>query len=191
MSEPTKEVLRRMIEGRISWDELLGVMRGEKEPDRFRKYLEVLQERVQWQERILLPLAEHLYIVQKADGARIVKCDCGHEFCDYRENWKLDALINVRNTDAAINKIYPRPMGCNSEWMELREYLCPGCQTQLDVEAVPPGYPVVFNFLPDLDAFYRHWLGEALEPEFRSGPPQPTGEAEARKGSPQSDDLKS
>lgn len=162
MAEITKEVLERMIDGSSSWEELVGVMRGDKEPDRFKKYLEVLQEKAGWKERILLPLAEHLYIVAKDDGARVVKCDCGREFGDYRENWKLEALINVRSTDAAINELYPHPMGCNVEWMELREYFCPGCKTQLDVEAVPPGYPIVFNFLPDLEAFYRDWLGEEL-----------------------------
>ena len=69
----------------------------------------------------------------------------------YRENWKLDALIYARNTHDKINEIYPDHIGCNSEWMELREYYCPGSKTQLDVEAVLPGYPVVFNFLPDLE----------------------------------------
>ncbi len=164
MSEPTKETLERMVTGRSAWEELLSVMRADKEPDRFRKYREVLQQRVAWPERILLPLADHLYIVQKADGARIVKCDCGHEFSDYRSNWKLEASVRVRNTEDALAEIYPRVMGCDPEWMELREYFCPGCFTQLDVEAVPPGYPVVFNFLPDLDAFYAEWLGEPILP---------------------------
>jgi acetone carboxylase gamma subunit len=27
------------------------------------------------------------------------------------------------------------------------------------VEAVPPGYPVMFDFAPDIDAFYTHYLG--------------------------------
>jgi acetone carboxylase gamma subunit len=164
MSEPTKETLERMIAGRSSWDELVSVMRADKEPDRFRKYREVLQARVRWPERILLPLGDHLYIVQRADGTRVVKCDCGHEFADYRTNWKLEALVRVRNTEPAISEIYPRVMGCDPQWMELREYFCPGCLTQLDVEAVPPGYPVVFNFLPDLDTFYAEWLGEPLPP---------------------------
>ncbi|MHA1329265.1 MAG: acetone carboxylase subunit gamma [Promethearchaeota archaeon] len=50
-------------------------------------------------------------------------------------------------------------MGSDPEWMELREYYCPGCFTLLDTESVPPGYPVIFNFLPDIDAFYEKWLG--------------------------------
>ncbi len=162
MNAVSKEVLSRMIDGSSSWEELVGVMRADKEPDRFRTYLQVLQEKAPWDDRILLPLAAHLYIVEKGDGARVVKCDCGQEFGDYRENWKYAALINVRNTAAAINELYPNPMGCNPQWMELREYFCPGCHSQLDVEAVPPGYPIVFNFLPDLEAFYADWLGEPL-----------------------------
>lgn len=162
MSAVTKEVLARMIDGTSSWEELLGVMRADKEPGRFKNYLAVLQEKVAWSERILLPLAAHLYIVEKEAEQRIVKCDCGQEFGDYRQNWKYEALIKVRNTEEAIDELYPRPMGCNPEWMELREYFCPGCKTQLDVEAVPPGYPIVFNFLPDLEAFYADWLGEPL-----------------------------
>jgi len=31
---------------------------------------------------------------------------------------------------------------------------------KLSVEAVPPGYPTVFNFLPDIDTFYEKWLGK-------------------------------
>ena len=63
------------------------------------KFIEkCLQERVSWDDPILLPYGLHLYIVQKPNGDRIVKCDCGHEFCDYRENWKLQAKMFVRDT---------------------------------------------------------------------------------------------
>jgi acetone carboxylase gamma subunit len=34
--------------------------------------------------------------------------------------------------------------------MVLREFYCPGCGKMLDVEAVPPGYPLIFNFEPEL-----------------------------------------
>jgi acetone carboxylase gamma subunit len=27
---------------------------------------------------------------------------------------------------------------------------------------VPPGYPIVHDFLPDLEGFYEHWLGREL-----------------------------
>ena len=91
-----------------------------------------------------------------------VKCECGHEFCDYRANWKLEALIYVRETDEQLREVYPEMMSGDSRWNHLREYYCPGCKTLLEVEAVPPGYPVVHDFLPDLEGFYREWLGREL-----------------------------
>jgi acetone carboxylase, gamma subunit len=44
---------------------------------------------------------------------------------------------------------------CNSQF-------CLGRCTQLEVEAVPPGYPPVHDFLPDLEGFYRDWLGREV-----------------------------
>jgi acetone carboxylase gamma subunit len=51
---------------------------------------------------------------------------------------------------------------CDPEWEELREYFCPSCARQLEVEAVAHGYPVVHEFLPDLEGFYSAWLGREL-----------------------------
>ncbi|MCK4481453.1 MAG: acetone carboxylase subunit gamma, partial [Candidatus Lokiarchaeota archaeon] len=82
-----KKTLEMMIEGKLSWEELRLIISGRKDADRFEKILEILQERVSWPEKIILPLHEHLYIVLKENN-RIVKCDCGFEFGDYRENWK-------------------------------------------------------------------------------------------------------
>ena len=47
--------------------------------------------------------------------------------------------------------------------MELRELICPGCAALLEVEAVPPGYPLTFDFLPDLETFYSDWLGREID----------------------------
>jgi acetone carboxylase gamma subunit len=150
--------LERLIDGDLSWDELKAIIAGRKDPDRFDRILNILQHRMPWKEKILLPLHEHLYVVSK-EGKRIVKCDCGYEFGDYRENWKTKCRVRVRDTAKDIEELYPKYMGCDPEWEELREYFCPGCFTLLDVEAVPPGYPTVFNFLPDIDIFYEKWLG--------------------------------
>ena len=53
----------------------------------------------------------------------------------------------------------------NVNLVELREFYCPGCYAQLGVEVVPVAYPVIFEMLPDLDVFYREWLGRPLEDE--------------------------
>jgi acetone carboxylase gamma subunit len=158
MVEYDKKTLERLINGDLSWDELKPIISGRKDPKRFDMILEILQNQVPWNEKIILPLHEHLYIVSK-ETKRIVKCDCGFEFGDYKENWKTKCRVRVRDTFEEIEELYPKDMGSDPEWIELREYFCPGCYTLLDVEAVPPGYPTVFNFLPDIDIFYEKWLG--------------------------------
>jgi acetone carboxylase gamma subunit len=157
MAEYDKKTLERMIDGDLSWDELKPIISGRKDPKRFDMIIDILQNRVPWSEKIILPLHEHLYVVSK-ESQRIVKCDCGFEFGDYKENWKFKCRVRVRDTFEEIEELYPKDMGSDPEWVELREYFCPGCFTILDVEAVPPGYPTIFNFLPDIDAFYEKWL---------------------------------
>ena len=156
------ETLRDLVEERLPRSQVRAIQSSYKDPARFDQYVEMLQERVAWNERIVLPFGEHLFIVSKGDGSYVVKCDCGSEFCDYRENWKLEALIHVRDSEPALREIYPEKMAGDPQWNHLREYFCPGCKTLLEVEAVPPGYPVVHDFLPDLEGFYTEWLGREL-----------------------------
>jgi len=161
MSDYPVDWIRDLVDGKLPWQLTKQMMSEFKDANRFDKYLEVLQSRVSWDEQILLPLGEHLYIVQKA-GERVVKCDCGQEFGDYHENWKLAALVYVRKTRRSLDEIYPGNRKCDPEWMELREFYCPGCAAQLEVEGVVPGYPLIFTFLPDLETFYSDWLGRDL-----------------------------
>lgn len=158
VAEYSKKEIEDLIDGKLPFSMIHRMLSNFKDPDRFDVYVKILQERVSWDDLILLPYGLHLYIVKKQDGNRVVKCDCGHEFGSYQENWKLSASIRVRNTEEELQEIYPEMMHCNPEWMELREYFCPGCWSLLEVEAVPPGYPVIFDFLPDLETFYREWL---------------------------------
>lgn len=156
-----KSVIEDLVDGELAWPSTRLMMSSYKDDGRFETYLSILQERVPWQERILLPIGEHLYIVQSGKD-RVVKCDCGHEFGDYRNNWKLNALVRVRGDRQSVEEVYPGRYACDPEWMELREFLCPGCVTLLEVEAAPPGFPVVFDFLPDLETLYRDWLEQPL-----------------------------
>lgn len=162
MVEYDRDTLENLIDGKLPWPEVKRIMSSFKDRDRFEKCVEILQERVDWADPILLPLGLHLYIVKKDDGSRVVKCDCGFEFCDDQQNWKMKALVYVRDTEEKLQEIYPPLMHSDPSSVVLREYYCPGCVTQLEVEAVPPGYPVIFDFQPDLDTFYREWLGKEI-----------------------------
>jgi acetone carboxylase, gamma subunit len=158
MATYDRETLRQLKQGELPFEKVHEIQSNHKDAGRFLEMLAIAQAAVPWDDKILVPYAEHLYIVEKPDGQRVTKCDCGHEFGDYRHNWKLSALVHVRDTEEKIDEIYPSLMGCHPDWMNLREYICPGCATLLEVEAVPPGYPVVFDFQPDIDGFYQQWL---------------------------------
>ena len=157
----SKDTIRDLIDGKLPWDETKQIISGAKDSDRFDKYVAILQERVRFADRILLPLTEHLYIVEKGEE-RIIKCDCGYEYGDYRQNWKLNALIDVLEAEEELDKFYPGFGKPNPKLCEIRRYYCPGCGAQLEVESVPRGYPMIFDFLPDLDTFYEDWLGKPL-----------------------------
>lgn len=161
VSEFPKELIADLIDAKLPWPDTKRIMSAFKDPGRFETVVEILQEKVEWDEQILMPLGEHLYVVQKG-SERPVKCDCGHEFGPYTENWKLNALIYVRDTTETLQEIYPGPKAPNPDLQEIREFICPGCGTLLEVEAVPPGHPLVFDFLPDLEGFYEGILGKSL-----------------------------
>ena len=163
----SKENLKLLVEGKLPWEEVKKMIRlAPKDADRFWKYLEVLQERVPWKDKILLRISDHLYIVAKEGRSRVVKCDCGQEFGDYRANWKLNCRVYVRKTREEMAEVVSVEEAVpNPELVEMREFYCPGCFALLAVEVVPVGYPVIFEMLPDLDSFYREWLGKPLEDE--------------------------
>lgn len=144
-----RDRVRELIEGVLSLDQLADMQRETKTGDRADIVLAIEQDRVPWDERILVPLQESLYVVERGDGARVVKCFCGQEFGDYRLNWKEGALVYDRHPQDGV--VFQPNKGADPIWQSLREFYCPGCATQLDVEPAPAGYPFVFNFLPDLE----------------------------------------
>jgi acetone carboxylase, gamma subunit len=165
----TREHVGLLADGKLPPDDLKRLMRLQpKDATRFEHYIEYLRRTVPLDEPVLMRISEHLYIVETDAGQRVVKCDCGHDFGDYQTNWKLSALIRVRETQADMAVVYHPVEAVPEEgWIEIREFYCPGCATQLAVECVAPGYPVVFEFLPDIDAFYREWVDLPLGSEPR------------------------
>ncbi len=158
-----RETLGAMLDERLSRREVKDIQSAYKDADRFEKWIAVLQERVPYEDPIVLPAGEGLNIVRRrADGELVYRCDCGHDFCPHNRNWKMDALVNVRATEDAMLEIYPKMAGPDPLMQHIREYFCPACARQLEVEALTPGYPVVHEFLPDLEGFYRGWLGRAV-----------------------------
>ena len=158
-----RETLEAMLDEKLSRREVKDIQSGYKDPDRFDKWLSILQERVDWNDPIVLPLGEALYVIRRlADRELVVRSAAGHDFCRFDENWKMHAAIFVRDSDELLGEVYPKMAHCDPEWMELREFYCPKSGRLLEVEAVTHGYPVVHDFLPDIEGFYRGWLGREL-----------------------------
>lgn len=164
MTAYSNEVIRDLVSGQLPWPQTKRIMSAYKDEDRFFKVLQVLQERVAWTEKILLPISDHLFIVQ-GKKSRTTRCECGHDFGHYKKNWKLKANISVRNTEKSLREIYPNNDILDPRWMELREFICPSCGTLHEVEACAPGYPILHEFEPDIEGFYSDWLKRPLPKE--------------------------
>jgi len=78
----SKGLIRDLLQGRLSSEAVQRMQRQDKDPGRRQMVLEIEQERLGWSEPILVCLQEHLFVVQRDDGSRVVRCDCGHEFGD-------------------------------------------------------------------------------------------------------------
>jgi N-methylhydantoinase B/acetone carboxylase alpha subunit len=158
-----EETLQALFEERLTRREVKEIQSGYKDADRFQKWLSVLQRSVSYEDPIVLPAGEGLNIVKRlGDGELVYRCDCGADFCAHTRNWKLDAVVYVRQSESEMLEIYPTMAGPDPELQQVREYYCPNCARQLEVEALPPGYPIVHDFLPDIHGFYRGWLEREL-----------------------------
>jgi acetone carboxylase gamma subunit len=156
-----RELIADLVDRKLGRDQIKEIQSTEKDPNRFDTYLGIIQERVPWPEQVILAIHDHLFIVAK-DGRAITKALCGHEFGDWRENWKLHSRIRVRRTEAELLEIYEPGCTIDPRVVDFREFICPGCGVLLDVDAVPPNYPIERDFLPDLRAFYEEWLDRPL-----------------------------
>ena len=93
-----------MLDGKLSRTAVKDIQSGYKDPDRFDKWLQVLQERVPYGDPIVMPVGEALNVVRTGDGELVIRCDCGHDFCAHDRNWKMEALVFIRDTDELLGR---------------------------------------------------------------------------------------
>ena len=78
--------LAQLKDGKLPFDKVHAMMSGFKNSDRFEKMLRLWQESVTWSDPIILPLSEHLFVVRKPDGKRVIKSKWGYEYCEAHQN---------------------------------------------------------------------------------------------------------
>ncbi|MBI5920991.1 MAG: hydantoinase B/oxoprolinase family protein [Betaproteobacteria bacterium] len=95
------------------------------------------------------PLTMYVGLGKLNGGQMVTYCtECGFIYGGASHNFKYYSLAYERDP----REIYPGPesgdrMSPDPDWCVLREFYCPGCGTQIEVEAVPPGTPILQNYV--------------------------------------------
>lgn len=156
---PGKEYVRKMVERRKSnhLPEVVSAFLEEitdfSEP--FRKELEFEERFATSPDKIypatagkeLLKLTPYISVMESEDGRKVMVCSkCGKVLCDANENFKLHCLIYDRDP----SDIYVENKAPDKNWMIFREFYCPECGIQVEVEGTPVATPIVHTYELDL-----------------------------------------
>ena len=89
-----------------------------------------------------LELTPYIKVVEDEKGEQYCVCSrCNHVYAGAEENFKLYALISDRDPE----EVHPGRFAADKDWMIYREFYCPGCGSQIEVEATAPGSPILHN----------------------------------------------
>jgi hypothetical protein len=92
--------------------------------------------------KLILKLTPYVNVVEDATGNKVNVCSkCGFGYCGAHEDYKLYGLVYDR--DPADN--LPTRLAPDKNWAIYREFYCPGCGTQVEVDQCPPGMPIIPN----------------------------------------------
>jgi len=93
--------------------------------------------------RRLFNLSPYVDVAEDSDGRKVSVCGkCGHVYCEAGDDFKYFCLIYDRSPD----EVYPEHIAGDKDWYILREFYCPGCGTQVEVETTPPGTPILRSY---------------------------------------------
>lgn len=91
---------------------------------------------------VLFELTPYINVVKDHKDRKVAVCSvCGFAYCDAKENYKYYSLVYER--DPA--DVQPGRLGYDKDWCIYREFYCPNCGTQIEVEATPPGLPILHD----------------------------------------------
>ena len=153
---PGKEYVRQMVEKRKKGDlpdvvkaffaEMTQFSEGFKKELEFEEKFAVSPDKTYGKltdGEELFKLTPYVKIVKIKGGKELAVCaECGHVLCEATENFKLHCLIYDR--DPAEVYLFNRPP--RKEWMIYREFYCPGCGVQMEVEGTPLGTPIIHTY---------------------------------------------
>jgi len=82
---------------------------------------------------------------------------CGHRLGPARDNYKKFCLLYDRDPREIHQPIVDGKFTFSPDplWVQIVEFYCPGCGTQMETEYLPPGHPITHDIEIDIDSLKR------------------------------------
>ena len=73
---------------------------------------------------------------------------CAHDLGPAEENFKKGCLVHARDPSEIHRPLIEDPdftFAPDPDWVQIVEFYCPGCATQIETEYLPPGHPITHD----------------------------------------------
>lgn len=104
---------------------------------------------------------------------------CDHDVGPARGNYKEGLLVHARDPREVHKPIldpsYEFTFAPDPKWVQIVEYYCPTCGTQVEVEYLTPGHPPVYDMEFDIDALKAQWAKRGPQDLSKIAGPEPMG----------------
>lgn len=90
---------------------------------------------------------------------------CNYVIGSARENYKEGLLVYARDPREIHRPIinadeYDFTFAPDPDWVNIVEYYCPSCATQIEVDYLPPGHPPLHDIELDIDSLKKKYAKE-------------------------------
>ena len=104
---------------------------------------------------------------------------CDHDVGPARENYKEGLLVHARDPREVhkpiLDESYEFTFAPDPKWVQIVEYYCPSCGTQMEVEYLTPGHPPLYDMEFDIDALKKQWKKRGAQDVSKLAGPEPAG----------------
>jgi acetone carboxylase gamma subunit len=104
---------------------------------------------------------------------------CDHDIGAARGNYKEGLLVHARDPreihKPILDTSYEFTFAPDSQWVQIVEFYCPGCGTQVEVEYLTPGHPPLHDMEFDIDALKAQWAKRDKQDLSKIAGPEPMG----------------
>lgn len=104
---------------------------------------------------------------------------CDHDVGPARGNYKEGLLVHARDPreihKPILDTSYEFTFAPDPKWVQIVEFYCPSCGTQVEVEYLTPGHPPLYDMEFDIDALKAQWAKREPQDLSKIAGPEPMG----------------